>query len=190
MPTLGWIDDIQHRVLRVRRFLVAEIHTGCQADVDAPRGEPNVDVRSHRLSALAAKNASRLDCADGVDAGRKICPRSRPSAKSLIEWLVLVVGGMIVPAGGVGLPGLEKHVLRGAPQAVEHAAFDRDAFALDAGGGEVVAKILLEYIEARLMRDKPDMHVGPCRLRGGLGEIAYPVRPRRHFSFPGACFQT
>jgi hypothetical protein len=53
------------------------------------------------------------------------------------------------------LPGLEKHVLRGAPQAVEHAAFDRDAFAFDAGDGEVVAEILLEDIEARLMRISP-----------------------------------
>src|ERR1700733_15384807 len=106
LPTLGWIDDIQHRVLRVRRFLIAEIHTGRQADVDAPRREPNVDVRSHRLSALAANDASRLDCADGVNARRKICPRSRPSTKSLIEWLVLVFGGVIVPAGGGGFAGL------------------------------------------------------------------------------------
>ena len=56
--SLGLLNNVQDRIVGIRDFLVAKIHARSEADIDAARGEPKIDVRRHCLAALAAHHAS------------------------------------------------------------------------------------------------------------------------------------
>src|SRR4029079_2717732 len=74
------LDNVQDRIIGIRRFLVAKIHARSEADIDAARGQPEIDVRRHRLAALTAHHASRLDGADCVKSGGEVRSGPGPAA--------------------------------------------------------------------------------------------------------------
>src|SRR5882724_5325786 len=103
---LGLLDNVQDRIVGIRCVLVAKIHARREADIDAARGQPEIDVRRHRLAALTTRHASRLDGANGVKSGGEIRPGPSPPAEALVERLILSVRSVIVSPGRIRLPGL------------------------------------------------------------------------------------
>src|SRR6202045_3329876 len=154
------LDNIQYRVFGICGLFVAEIHACSEANVDAAGGQPEIDVRRHHLAALAACHTSRFDGADRVEPRDEICPGPRPATKARVDRLALPVRRMIVTAGGIGLPGLNQHVLGYVARAIEDAPLDDDALAPYAGTCDIAAEISLEDFKARLLRYETDVHVG------------------------------
>ena len=115
-------------------FLVAKIHARSEADIDAARGQPKIDVRRHRLAALSAHHASRFDGADCVKAGDEVRAGPSPSAEAGIQCLVLHVRRMIVSSGRIRLPCLDQHVLCHMAGAIEDPSLNGDALARDTPG--------------------------------------------------------
>jgi len=142
----------------------AKIHARRQADIDAARGQPKIDVRRHCLAALTAHNASRLDGADCVEPGDEVRPGPSPPAKVMVDRLVLRVRRMIVSPGRIRLPGLDQDVLCHVAGAIEDSSLDDDALAHDIRTGDIAAKIVLKDFKARLLRYEADMHIGAGRL--------------------------
>src|SRR5689334_5252080 len=58
------LDQVDHRVGRVRLRFIAEIQPRAQPEVDAAPDDPDVDVRRHR-PAVAADHRARLDRVEG-----------------------------------------------------------------------------------------------------------------------------
>src|SRR3979490_161724 len=83
--SLRLLDDVQDRILGVRRFLVAKVHARGQADIDAAGGQPKIDVRRHRLAALAAGHASGLDGTNCINPSVEVRAGPGPAAEALIE---------------------------------------------------------------------------------------------------------
>src|SRR4051812_26432644 len=106
----GWLlDDVEHRIGGVEIALVGEIHPRRQADIDAARSEPKIDVRRHRLVAVPAGDGSGLDGVERENACREVGSGPAPTPKGWIDGLVLLpVGGVIVSPGRVGLPDLDQ----------------------------------------------------------------------------------
>src|SRR6516162_6664961 len=101
------LDEVDHRVLRVRLGLVAEVHAGVQADVDASRDDPEVHVRGHHAT-VAAHHRPGLDGVEAPDACLEIAGRATPAAKVRVDRLVgLAVAGVVVAPGSVRLPDLD-----------------------------------------------------------------------------------
>ena len=75
---------------------------------------------------------------------------------------------MPVAAGCVRLPDLHQHVAGRGAGAVEDAALDDDPLSGCLGRDQHVGKVLLEDIEAGLVRDKPYMDIRAGGLRRGL----------------------
>src|SRR4029077_2902484 len=164
LTAFGLLDDVQHRILGIRRLLVGEIHARCEADIDAARGEPEIDVRRHAPTSLATHHGSRLDRADGIDAGGEIGSRARPSAEAFVEPTLLLVGPMVVTPGRIRLPGLDEHIPCRMAGPVEDAALDGDPLSRDARSHDVAAEVVREDFDARLFRNEADMHVWARRL--------------------------
>src|SRR5579862_593340 len=61
LAPLWLFDDVEHGVIGIGRRLVAEIHPRRKTDIDAARSNPEVDVRSHGLSAASAHDRAWLD---------------------------------------------------------------------------------------------------------------------------------
>src|SRR5258708_24286533 len=97
--SLGLLDNVQDRIVGIRRFPVAKIHACREADIDAARGQPKIDVGRHRLAALTAHNAAGFDGPDGVKSGDEVGPGPSPAAEAMIQCLVLRVRWMVVTAG-------------------------------------------------------------------------------------------
>src|ERR1700676_184448 len=171
LASLRLLDDVQDRILRVRRFLVAKIHAGGEADIDAARGQPEIDMRRHRLAALAAGHASRLDGANRIKPGVEVGAGPGPAAKALIERLVLLVGRVVVAAGSIGLPCLHQDVLGDMTGAIEDSSLNDDPLTFDVGTGDIAAEIIPEDFKAGLARNQADMHIGTRGLRRGFGKV-------------------
>jgi hypothetical protein len=104
---------------------VREVQPGSEPDVDAARGEPNVDVRRHRLVTVPSDDRAGLDRLEPVKSGGEVRAGTAPAAEVGIERLVpLRISGMIVTPGRVGLPNLDENVATGSAQSIEHAALD------------------------------------------------------------------
>src|SRR5262249_7664494 len=121
--TFRLLDDVEHRVVGIRGVFIAEIHTSSESDVDSAGGDPKIDVWRHGFPSPASGDAARLDRADSINSCLEIGTSARPAAKRTVQRLVLAISRMIVAAGGIGLPGLDKHVLGDVARAVEHAPF-------------------------------------------------------------------
>src|SRR6478735_6983152 len=98
----------------------------------------------HRLAALAARHASRLDGSDRVKSSDEVGPGPRPSAKAAIERFVLRVRWMIVSTGGVRLPCFHQHVLGHVARTVKNPSLNGDALAGDIATGDIAAEIIRE----------------------------------------------
>src|SRR3954470_7183942 len=86
------LDHVQHRVLRVRRGFVSEVHARGEPDVDAASRKPQVDVRRHRLAPGPARDPARLDSLERVNAGLEVGPGPAPAAEPLVDRLVAPPG--------------------------------------------------------------------------------------------------
>src|SRR6266849_2666446 len=102
-PSVG-LNEIKYGVGRIRSFLVGEIHPGVEPDIDATRHDPEIDVRSHRAMTAAADDRARLDGLEAVKATLEIGTRPTPAPEIAVDRLVLPVRGLVVAAGGIGLP--------------------------------------------------------------------------------------
>src|SRR5579871_1983890 len=60
------LDDVEHGIVGIGGGLIAKVHPRGKADIDASRGNPDVDVRRHRLSPAPPHDRARLDGADAV----------------------------------------------------------------------------------------------------------------------------
>src|SRR5438270_9446580 len=146
------LDQVEHRVVGVGVGLVAEVDPRVEADVDAARDDPGVDMRRHDAT-VAALDRPRLDRVEGVDAALEIGAGAAPAAKARVDRLArLAVAGVRVLALRVGLPDLDQHVLQHGADAVEDAALDADLLALGLLAREDVAEVLREDVEAGRMR--------------------------------------
>jgi len=75
---------------------------------------------------------------------------------------------MVVAARRIGLPDLEQDIAQRRARAVDYPTLDADALALRLRPGEHVGKVLLEDLEAGLLRRKPDVNIRSRGLRGRL----------------------
>jgi hypothetical protein len=57
------------------------------------------------------------------------------------SFFVLTIVGMVIAPGGVGLPEFQQHIAHRRSGAVDHPAFDSNAFAFGVRRGELRAKI-------------------------------------------------
>ena len=81
--------------------------SACEANIDAPRHDPEIDVGCHRPMTAPADNGAGLHGLESVQSGLEVRTGTSPSTKGLVERLVLPVRRMIVAAGRIGLPDLE-----------------------------------------------------------------------------------
>jgi hypothetical protein len=106
---------------------------------------------------------ARLDGVESPFAGVEIGDHTAPAAKPVLDRAAAF--GMGIMAVGVGLPGLEQHILDRAAGAVDDHALDADALSLGIRAGDVPAQLLLVDVETGRAGGKADMDV----RSGGLG---------------------
>src|SRR5436190_6817229 len=78
------LDQVEHRVLAVGLGLVAEVDPRVEADVDAARDDPGVDVGRHDAP-VAPLDAARLDRVERVDAGLEVGAGAPPAPKRRVD---------------------------------------------------------------------------------------------------------
>src|ERR1700730_17830565 len=97
---------------------------------------------------------------------------------------------MIIAAGRLRLPFLDKDILGHVAASFEDPSLDDDTLTRDIRTGDVAAEIVLEDFEAGLVRNQADMNVRSRCLRRGLWQVGNFKWGRHYLSFPAACFRT
>ena len=152
-------DRRQQRVAGVAR-VVGEIDPRIKVHQHAAREHREGDVR--RLQRVAAaRHRAGLD-RHHPEAALAVGRDPPEAAEIRVERLVvLAVLGMVVAAGGVGLPQLDHRVRHRRAVAVEHPPLDRDALARRVAPGQI----------APFRPVEPEMKERPDRLRRGRDQL-------------------
>src|ERR1700722_7950925 len=165
----------ENRAFRIGRRLVRKIHSRVQTEIDAAGDKPEGDMRGHR-PAVDKGNAAGLDRLEAVLAGFEI-GRLAPEAGEIRIGLAALLLRRIVESGRVGLPDFDQSVLERRAPAVDHMADDRYALALGAARNHRLAEVLwIDARDAREVRRRADMDIGPRGLGGRLLEMVEPLR--------------
>ena len=119
-------------------------------------------------------------------------PRPQPRNDLSIGLSCVSPGWLYLPAR-VRLPDLDQHVAHRRARAVDHAAFDANVLALGLRAGQHVGEVLVEDVEAGLLRREADVDVRSRRLRRRflhVGELVHRVMvtpaPSRRRIAPGS----
>src|SRR5918997_6119861 len=87
------LDARQHRAFRIGGLLVAEIHARVEADIDAPRHDPERDVRSHGPPVPVGR-AARLDGLEAILARGPIRGLAAPADEMRIGLAARFLGAV------------------------------------------------------------------------------------------------
>src|SRR5262249_41989438 len=152
------LDQVEHRIGRVGGCLVGEVHAGVEADIDATRHDPEIDVRRHGSVPATPRHLTGLDGLEGVEAGLEVRAGASPSAQMVVHPLGVVrVSRMPVTPFGFGLPDLDQHAPYWRAGAVDHSALNGNALAARLGTCKHVPEIVLEDLKAGLLWGETDV---------------------------------
>ena len=141
-----------------------------EAGVDPARKHHDADVRSLH-STVVVHDGLRLHGPKLEQAGLEIRSGAPPSTKIRVEHLVARIEAVRVSTLGIGLPDLEERVANRRTTTIEYPAFDGDSLPDRILGNEVVTEVVLEYLEARLLRRQADVDVRAAGLRRRFGKV-------------------
>src|SRR5262245_5079839 len=165
------LDDVEHGIGCIGRFLVGEVHACAKPDVDAPRHDPQVDVWGHGTMATATDDRTGLDGAKAIAAAFEVTARASPATKFVVHRLVLPIGGVIVATGGVGLPKLDQCIPEWGACPIEDPPLDADTLAFGLWSDHRLTQVIGEDLKSGLARQETDVDIGTGRLRGGLLQV-------------------